>query len=280
MDPSIVEELQCPITLTWLENPISLPCCGRAICRDPMIQHLNRSSNCPLCRTDLSSFGADRAPVLINIAYLVEQVKRKELEQLKSNVSSVSDDPEPTFLAKLHQLSKRSVYQTRIGQLEIISLTTHYQTKLLLIPVIDISGSMAGSAINQAKYSLERIVDTVYDHDNILSTIITYHDRANAIDIDIRRPKIDYMALIKNITSRGGTVFKSAFKEIVSTLEKYASNVNITNAIIIFLTDGEDNSRDRVNLPNLLRTDIITEFGIVTIPFTLLASVDHMILIF
>ena len=43
------EELICPITHMLLEDPVQLPCCGRAISREPLLKWLENKPVCPLC---------------------------------------------------------------------------------------------------------------------------------------------------------------------------------------------------------------------------------------
>jgi hypothetical protein len=51
MDSSFLDELKCPLTLEWLEDPVAAPCCGRMFSRASLRAHMDRSSVCPLCRS-------------------------------------------------------------------------------------------------------------------------------------------------------------------------------------------------------------------------------------
>ena len=70
----------------------------------------------------------------------------------------------------------------RVGRLNIECQDNIY--KNLLIAVVDISGSMSGTPINQCKYSLQRFVDFTYKYDHLVTAIITYNDRATNFIID------------------------------------------------------------------------------------------------
>ena len=77
-----MSDLTCPYTLDWLEDPVTLPCCGRTVSRTPLLVSLNITQQCSLCRGDLSNYNALTAPMSRNIAYLVEEAKNKELRSI------------------------------------------------------------------------------------------------------------------------------------------------------------------------------------------------------
>lgn len=82
-------ELKCGICIDWFIDPISLPCCGKFICRICLINWFNSEENknnnlkdCPFCRRDLEYFQVEQAPKATSIAYMVEQEKKKKKEIL------------------------------------------------------------------------------------------------------------------------------------------------------------------------------------------------------
>ena len=245
-------ELKCGICIDWFIDPISLPCCGKFICRICLINWFNSEdnknnnlTNCPFCRRDLEYFQVEQAPKATSIAYMVEQERKKEEGEGNSiNPSSLFEEEKSSlWKAKLHVLTS-PLYQTRIGKLLITNNnSTKYNFKTLLIPVIDTSGSMGGNAIQQVKYSLQQILNSTYDHSSTLLThFITYSDKAKNVPINTARDKDSYKLLISQIQADGGTSFKSAFQEIIQVCEQYKSNKEISSLVIIFLTDGEDSS--------------------------------------
>jgi ankyrin repeat protein len=233
-------ELMDPITLDWLEDPISLGgCCGRVISRLSLTTALANQPNCPLCQANLSNFDAQSAPMCVNIAYMVEEAKAK------ANPPAVEPDLNrpAKWKAKLFKLQRQnSVYQSVIGRLEITNTNQAFNFKTLLIPVIDKSGSMAGNPIVQAQYSLNRIIDLSYANPNIVSQIVTYDDSARIIPIDCSQPIEYYRQIVRQIQGGCGTSFRSAFDRIVEIATQAQSKPEISSIAIIFLTDGEDSS--------------------------------------
>lgn len=72
-------ELMDPITLDWLDDPISLVCCGKIISRLSLTTALVNRPECPLCNTNLDHFDADSAPMCPNIAYMVEEATKNSI---------------------------------------------------------------------------------------------------------------------------------------------------------------------------------------------------------
>ena len=64
-------DLTCPITLDYLEHPICLPCCGKAVSKVALLHHLECSKTCPLCRYNLSQFDAVNAVISKNLTDMV-----------------------------------------------------------------------------------------------------------------------------------------------------------------------------------------------------------------
>ena len=58
-----INELMCPIMLDWLDDPISLPCCGR-----------EQSLDCPLCTRNIGHVNPYSIPKSVNLAYMIEEV--------------------------------------------------------------------------------------------------------------------------------------------------------------------------------------------------------------
>ena len=75
---SILESLECPITLNIIEDPVQLPCCGKSVSRIPLKDALTRNKICPLCRQDLTNFDIDRAPTNRTLSDVVESFKNSE----------------------------------------------------------------------------------------------------------------------------------------------------------------------------------------------------------
>ena len=253
---NIPEDLQCPITCDLLEDPIISPCCGRAFSRSSLINCLEASDFCPICKSDISNFDVMNSPKSVNLNYMIDSFKKNALSaehvENKINIS-------PEWKAEIKIVPTYGVYQTVIGRLEIKNINNKFNYKTLLVPVIDKSGSMAGSPIKQVQYSLNRLLDLTYNNPNIMTTMITYDDRALSTDVNKSNPISHYANIIDRISGGGGTSFKSAFNEVIKICDKYKSDDDISSVVVIFLTDGDDSSvtiNNRSQLVQLLKTDI------------------------
>ncbi len=261
-----INDLVCPVTAEFFEDPITLTCCGKTISRDPMATWLQTKKACPLCNKPLSDFNVMTCPTSSNIAYMVEQAKKSGvLVPAKPEHLFDPEEKKSTseWTAKLHCLcnNSNSKNQTVIGQLELQSKKS-LGFKTLLIPVLDKSGSMTGSPTTQCQYSINRIIDLTYQHSYLVTNIITYSDNAENIFVDTSLPLENYRTIVNNMKAGGGTSFASAFNKIVSVckdnsenntnslvsgafnkvLNTHKNNSNISSVVIIFLTDGEDSS--------------------------------------
>lgn len=256
-DLNIPKDLQCPITHDLLEDPITSPCCGRAFSRISLIEWLETSLNCPICRKDMQDFNAENAPKLINLDYMIEAFKKGGL--VTKTIQVQRSDILPEWKAEIKIVPSHGIYQTIVGRFEIKNTNNKYNYKTLLIPVIDKSGSMSGSAIKQVRYSLNRLMDITYKFPHIMTTMITYDDYAQSTDVNKSIPIHHYNTIIDKIDGSGGTSFKSAFNEVTEVCNKFKTNNDISSVVILFLTDGEDSSiqKDgRSALVTLLKTDI------------------------
>ena len=230
------EDLMCPITLDWLEDPIALPCCGRAVSRGAFLLWQGSYNHCPICRQNIVGFAGASVPRLINMAYLVEHaiasnVPKPEIKKLQPQ----------TWKAKIHKLrNNNAMNETVIGRLELSTSDNKYNFKTLVIPVIDRSGSMSGHPTTQVKYSLNRIVDLLYDNPQLIANLVTYDDMYEVIELNTSVPIEHNRARIAQIPSGGGTAFGAAFTGIIKVIEKYKTVPEISSIVIIFLTDGED----------------------------------------
>ena len=213
-NPSV--DLICPLTLDWLEDPITLPCCGRSISRVPFVIWQNNSNLCPLCKQALGTFNGRSVPKSVNLAYLVEQAIASN--QPKPEIKKTSP---AKWTAKIHRLcNNNSINQTVIGRLDFSTSDNKYNFKTLLIPVIDRSGSMSGAPTVQVKYSLNRIVDLLYDNPQLIANLVTYDDQYNIIELNNAVPKEHNRDIIAKIPPGGGTSFDSAFTGIIKVIEK------------------------------------------------------------
>jgi ankyrin repeat protein len=236
----VPDDLKCPITYGYMEDAITLPCCGRAISRQPLKDCFH--DKCVICNADLSHVDLDKIPTSKNIMYLIEQHKqgilRTELDS-DDDVDSIPDTND-----KIQAKIKYMIVNNKIiGQLELVTDKEDFKT--LLCVCVDKSGSMSGAPINQVKYSLIRVLDKLYNGfgKNIVANIIPYADTASIIPIDITKPMSHYVSQVNDIDKMmGGTNFLDAYKKILEIIKDNKDTTNITSLTILFLTDGCGNA--------------------------------------
>ena len=265
-------DLMCPILLDWLEDPIIMPCCGKAVSKLPLYECVKdiHDKKCLNCNKNINEFDILNAPVSLNILNIVKRFKESNPLYLSSIKLSKSKQISPDWEGKVDWLNPtNSAYQTVLGKMVLTCSDNKFNFKTLLIPVIDKSGSMGGNPISQCIYSLNRIIDLAYSNHNIITNIITYNDLASSILINTAQTIESYKLIIDNIKAGGGTSFTAAFNEIVKVCSDLIDQT-VTNVTVIFLTDGQDSSvtkANRTKLVNLLKEkldNIITNQSIET----------------
>lgn len=234
-----IDELTCPITLELLEDPISTPCCGRAVSRQAMITIQHSSNRCPLCSASLHEFDSISSPRMVNLVYLVEQAKKSGIRIVESDAKS-SAAPTDDWKCNL-QILTNQFGSPSLGKLTIDS-KKHSGFKTLFIPALDRSGSMAGAPFEQCKYSLSRIVDETYKNSNLLTSAVMYCDVGEEIKIDTKMSIQHTKTVVSNLRIGGGTQFISGFDKIVEIAKRYNLDNYVTSLVIVFLTDGGDTS--------------------------------------
>jgi len=220
--------------------------CGHTFSRESLIMALSQNSQCPYCHSNLSTYNALTAPINVSISYLVEQAR----------ASGVALPPKPTIAwkSKLNILTQNS---SRVAKLTIYNIDKKVKFRTLLIPVVDVSGSMSGNPNTQCKYSMCRLVDSTFDNPTLLTHIITYSDRAKSLYVDTNQDREHLKHLINSNNDSGGTNFPSAFSEVVKICEKYKDDDLVSTLSIVFLTDGQDGSGlTREQLVSNLNSDI------------------------
>jgi hypothetical protein len=100
--------------------------------------------------------------------------------------------------------------------------------------VLDISGSMAGSAMNTAKKACLEMILYLYSINLKNVTLITYNHQASSIKLE--KNGADVTKILDSIQANGKTSFVSAFSELKTCIEA-SQNRHIS---IIFFTDGQD----------------------------------------
>ena len=247
------ENLICPISFDLFIDPIQLPCCGRAVSKDQLIACFNNSKKCPLCSQNIDHFDPTSAPICINLNYMVNEARDTQNQNKIIINNNIDKNPQNFWKAKLDiiDIANISNKHKKIGRLNIECTNDIY--KNLLFAVVDTSGSMGGTPIEQCKFSLKRFVDFTYKYNHLITVIITYDDRATNFIIDKNNHYEIYGKKIDNISHGGGTNFGAAFNEIIKVCSQYSNNTNVLSMNCIFLTDGQDGSNiGRDNLISML----------------------------
>ena len=104
------EELVCPISKDWLDDPITVPCCCRSFSRQSLIHSFDHNGEtCPWCRQTLSHYDPHITPKntvlanLVELAIIKQTASDSTLTQLFTDTEETHSDP---WTAKLHVLTK------------------------------------------------------------------------------------------------------------------------------------------------------------------------------
>lgn len=247
---NVLKDLTCPISLELFEEPISVPCCGKAFSRKYLQLHINSSNQakCPLCNGDLSKFDVENAPKNVILSSLIQsltgKIEVKEIVEVKK---------ETKWKCSLEQMKDTDDRLLPVGELKLSLDYVGYTPKsCLFILVVDSSGSMSGRPWNQVQESLQHIILTNKNNVNVRTVVISYDSTAQQIDIpDTREEIINY---IQRLKSGGGTNFLEAFKKVRDVLSQYTCEDSLLNtdnkvsgAAVTFLTDGDDQSGCKID---------------------------------
>ena len=194
-------ELLCPITLELMVEPILLPCCWKSCSRESIVEWLKQHNNCPLCRSDISIFDAINAPLIRNLANMIDELNSNTINV---NVENNKINNENKFKAVIHRFNNNNpLSNTVVGKLEIICNNKDMNYKTLLVPVVDNSGSMSGNPEAQIRYILNRIIDETFYNQNLLTTVIRYSSSAVSNVIDTSYDKNIYKSRFAKQIGRG-----------------------------------------------------------------------------
>lgn len=104
MNTDIAEELICPITLNLLEDPITVPCCGRSYSRQSLIHCFDLNIRlCPICRKNLSNFNPRTVPKNIAISHIINIIKTNQhTNHYPENIET--NQELPSFFANINNV--------------------------------------------------------------------------------------------------------------------------------------------------------------------------------
>lgn len=105
-----------------------------------------------------------------------------------------------------------------------------------IVLVLDVSGSMGGTPIEETRKASENFINTILDEDANIG-LVTYNGSAARL-ADFSRNKIELNRIVSNIYSDGGTNIEAGLSEAYSMLKAG----NAKKKIIVLMSDGEPNT--------------------------------------
>eukprot|EP01064_Diplonema_japonicum_P025283 TRINITY_DN3645_c0_g5_i2.p1 TRINITY_DN3645_c0_g5~~TRINITY_DN3645_c0_g5_i2.p1 ORF type:complete len:1404 (+),score=371.02 TRINITY_DN3645_c0_g5_i2:56-4267(+) len=243
---SILSDLMCPITLEVLDDPVSVPCCGKAFSRRGLMEHLTvrrGEGRCPACNADIDDFDVENAARNVVLASLVDQVVSGQHGAARTHPPSTSTPPKDHFEATVMKLRSAP-----IGLLHTtLSNTTFEPSPSLFIAVVDKSGSMAGRPWSQVQAALYHIIAVSSTSKVVTTEIIAYDSTATTLTGHLE-------STVRNLRAGGGTYFQNAFNEVKAVLERNVGS-DLGSVELVFLTDGQA-SGGSAGLAEMFKTNI------------------------
>lgn len=241
------EELKCPLTHDLLDDPVSVPCCGKAMSRVPLAEWLSRRQVCPCCNGDLSHFDVMTAAKNVVLAGMVDAI---------SNRIPAVEVKEQEWKCSLTPIKAGS----RVAEMKLVLEEAKFATRpSLFIAVVDESGSMSGQPMDQVRMALRHIEELAKINEQVKLVIVSYSSGAVVIqDIDEYGKRCS------------GTNFRAAFAKIDEVLRSYMCSErkedqqrpnNVSTVTIAFMTDGQDGSGNRPRLVPEFREMLHNRWG-------------------
>ncbi len=199
------EILVDPITFELFDKPIITLCCNNTISKEIYREWVNRNGTCPFCRQYCNISEIDRLPRNRVIESMIEEKSEEEKQEIKrmhkQERERLNKIAENKWKAKLTPMYQDIQTKNLTGQLEIYNRNNE-KFSTLLVPVIDVSGSMGGSPIEQVRFSMTQFVELFHKHNHIVSKIITYNSRANIIDLSRSKTVDNNIAMVSEYSRR------------------------------------------------------------------------------
>lgn len=231
------DELICPLTYEWMDDPVTVPCCGVTFDRASLRLHFFHNARvCPSCKGGLQGLKLNTAPKNRLIASMVEQAKQGTDDQSTTTINNDVSSQYQREQSNAHE--SPSSWKVTFGHapggnstaLEVTCQSSDIlaqQSSLLLI-VVDRSGSMQGSPMTQVNQTLDYFMQLVQDYGNNTQVkVILYNDAAERYTLQWRN----------FVSADGRTDFGKACNEILRVLDGTQVPVNV-----LFMTDGKHNA--------------------------------------
>jgi ankyrin repeat protein/uncharacterized protein YegL len=271
MNTNFVLDLTDPITHDLFEDAINLTCCGKVISRPSLLQWMNTAyePKCPLCNADISDLDIQHAPRNLTIMGMVETLRQQQGEEqfdviAPPVVNRENITRETHWNTAIEQLVDEDDRPLPIGELKVeLKSTGFVPNPTAFIIIADRSGSMDGQPFEQVKTALLHIFRRTHVNPHVRPKLIVYDHGADLIDTSGTLQQVENR--IRQLNTGGSTYFSKAFEKVVQVLKGYqyksvddvrdeSENNYISNVIVTLLTDGQDNSGEKVaELPGKYR---------------------------
>ena len=245
----LAAELQCPLTLQLLEDPVSLPCCGRACSRAALIAAASINPSCPLCRADYEDHNFDPAEASRNrsLQDIIGILMHPPREPTPSApLPPDTSDASPTVSAAYTLLplpSSAPADVSRIARLQvrITNAPRLGLRRVLAVLLVDQSGSMSGSPWRQVTTALKHIVAMSRDAhlSHVALAVAAYQSTSTTLSME--GPLQSVLDRVDATRAGGGTSFRAAFGAACDAIRRAAASPDTSpqNIHVVFMTDGQ-----------------------------------------
>ena len=257
---NMLNDLTCPISLEFFDDPVSVPCCGKAFSRQTLIEHINTVDydiKCPSCNGNLENFDIHNAPKNVILASLVEEIVKMAQNNIQpvtqpqiqqnNTINKKNENLEPEWKCIINHLTDEDDNDMPVGELKLSLQNAGFAPRpCLFIVVVDQSGSMSGKPWQQVQSALIHIMRQTYSNPHVKTVVVSYSNIADVINTNDTLSNVENR--IKMMNAEGGTSFPTAFQKVKTILSGYEckddsiSPNNVSGAVITFMTDGEDGS--------------------------------------
>jgi ankyrin repeat protein/uncharacterized protein YegL len=248
MENPLLSDLTCPITLEVLNDPISVPCCGKAYSRQALIDCFLVKRICPTCNAELFDYNPLTAAKNVVLASLIESI------QNESNVHDVENGQINSWNSTIVPVIDDKGNVLPVSEFNLSLENSQFITKpSLFIAVVDRSGSMSGGPWRQVESALLHIMGLTRSNGLVKTVIVAYESFGEIIDTSGTVDEVKNK--IRTMFTGGGTNFRAAFEKVKEVLQKYSysdeqsTENSISNVTISFLTDGQAGERADTLVP-------------------------------
>lgn len=216
-----MDKFICPINYNVIKDPIMLPCCGRLVSRQSILNFLKKSNNCPLCSTNFSLVDSVKTKnyfvsttECINIKYL-----KKYDETITLNNSKIK------LKAIIHKLD--CINKSTISLLEIKNYNIVFNHRILIIIIND----HFHKDQKIIEHILNIIVEKIYQYTNIFVHIL--HNNV------VFYMKTNYEMITR--TNRITITYPEKISDEINKICMEHNDINVSSLIIMFLTNHKIN---------------------------------------